>query len=433
MAYTFLRAQGHATGDSLVEAGSHRDRAHRAARAPRSSAWRCTAAGRSPRHDRARRQRARRGHASTIPAGKKGVDIGPASIALYKHRDRQGAHALLERPHGHLRGRRVQQGHDGDRRTRWPKAEPSPSSAAATRSRRSRARVGATTSPTSRPAAAPRSSSSRGVTLPVSRCSSNEEEHGTPALLAGNWKMHATRPETTALIDGITEARRSAAIATSSSPRPSPRSRPRRAPSSAPASASPRQNLHTEPKGAFTGRDRRRDVEGRRLRLRRSSATPSAASTSTRPTSWCAPEDRRRHARRPEGDRLHRRDAPRARGRQHAAGDRAPGARRPRRTLSREAVANLVIAYEPVWAIGTGKTATPEQAEEVHAVIRSLLQEFAGDNGADAVRILYGGSVKADNIDALMAQPNIDGASSAAPASTPPRSVASSRSNRSPR
>src|SRR6185503_11390957 len=78
--------------------------------------------------------------------------------------------------------------------------------------------------------------------------------------------------------------------------------------------------------------------------------------------------------------------------------------------LSREAVRNLVLAYEPVWAIGTGRTATPEQAEEVHAVIRALLREFAGDNGADAVRILYGGSVKADNIDALMAQPNIDGA-----------------------
>jgi triosephosphate isomerase len=78
--------------------------------------------------------------------------------------------------------------------------------------------------------------------------------------------------------------------------------------------------------------------------------------------------------------------------------------------LSRETVRGLVIAYEPVWAIGTGKTATPEQAEEVHATIRVLLREFAGDTGAEAVRIVYGGSVKADNIDALMAEPNIDGA-----------------------
>jgi triosephosphate isomerase len=78
--------------------------------------------------------------------------------------------------------------------------------------------------------------------------------------------------------------------------------------------------------------------------------------------------------------------------------------------FSREVVRGLIIAYEPVWAIGTGKTATPGQAEEVHAAIRALLREFAGDNGAETVRILYGGSVKADNIDALMAQPNIDGA-----------------------
>jgi triosephosphate isomerase len=62
-----------------------------------------------------------------------------------------------------------------------------------------------------------------------------------------------------------------------------------------------------------------------------------------------------------------------------------------------------------VWAIGTGKTATPEQAEEVHAAVRALLRELAGEAGSEAVRVLYGGSVKPDNIDSLMAQPNIDG------------------------
>ncbi len=75
-----------------------------------------------------------------------------------------------------------------------------------------------------------------------------------------------------------------------------------------------------------------------------------------------------------------------------------------------EADENLVVAYEPVWAIGTGKTATSEQAQEVHATIRTLLRELAGDAGSEAVRLLYGGSVKADNIDTLMAQPDIDGA-----------------------
>ena len=78
--------------------------------------------------------------------------------------------------------------------------------------------------------------------------------------------------------------------------------------------------------------------------------------------------------------------------------------------FSRDVVRGLTIAYEPVWAIGTGKTATPEQAQEVHAAIRTLLKELAGEAGSETVRVLYGGSVKADNIDTLMAQPDIDGA-----------------------
>ena len=72
--------------------------------------------------------------------------------------------------------------------------------------------------------------------------------------------------------------------------------------------------------------------------------------------------------------------------------------------------AKVVVAYEPVWAIGTGKTATPAQAQEAHAFLRKLLKELWGDGGADAVRILYGGSVKPENISDLMREPNIDGA-----------------------
>ena len=71
---------------------------------------------------------------------------------------------------------------------------------------------------------------------------------------------------------------------------------------------------------------------------------------------------------------------------------------------------DVVIAYEPVWAIGTGKVATPDQAEEVHGEIRAILADLGGTDVAAGMRILYGGSVKPDNIDALMRQPDVDGA-----------------------
>ena len=70
----------------------------------------------------------------------------------------------------------------------------------------------------------------------------------------------------------------------------------------------------------------------------------------------------------------------------------------------------VVIAYEPVWAIGTGKVATPEQAQEVHAFIRSEIAKKHGKPVADVLRILYGGSVKPDNVKGLMALPDVDGA-----------------------
>jgi triosephosphate isomerase (TIM) len=74
------------------------------------------------------------------------------------------------------------------------------------------------------------------------------------------------------------------------------------------------------------------------------------------------------------------------------------------------AAARLVIAYEPVWAIGTGRTATPAQAQEVHAHIRARLTDRLGVVAADAIRIQYGGSVKPSNAEALMAEKDIDGA-----------------------
>jgi triosephosphate isomerase len=227
-------------------------------------------------------------------------------------------------------------------------------------------------------------------------------------LLAGNWKMHATRPETTALIDGIKEAAASARDrdVVVAPPFTALETAARALAGTTIGLAA--QNLHTEPKGAFTGEiagEMLKDVgcgfvivghSERRQYFNESNEMVrqkiGAALRADLKAIVCVGETLRER----EGDNtlpVIERQV-----REGLAG------------LSRDAVKNLILAYEPVWAIGTGKTATPEQAEEVHGAIRGLLREFVGDNGADAVRILYGGSVKADNIDALMAQPNIDGA-----------------------
>lgn len=77
--------------------------------------------------------------------------------------------------------------------------------------------------------------------------------------------------------------------------------------------------------------------------------------------------------------------------------------------VSDTAAENVVIAYEPVWAIGTGKTATPEMAQEVHQAIRNVLVSLFGEAKADRLRILYGGSMKPENAGELLAQPDVDG------------------------
>ncbi len=77
--------------------------------------------------------------------------------------------------------------------------------------------------------------------------------------------------------------------------------------------------------------------------------------------------------------------------------------------ITAEQASSVVIAYEPVWAIGTGEVASPENAQEVCAAVRGVVAELYSDAVADAVRVLYGGSVKADNVAATMAQPDVDG------------------------
>lgn len=78
--------------------------------------------------------------------------------------------------------------------------------------------------------------------------------------------------------------------------------------------------------------------------------------------------------------------------------------------VTAEHAARIVIAYEPIWAIGTGRTATPEQAQTVHAAIRETVGDMLGRETAEAMRVLYGGSVTAENVDSLLSKPDIDGA-----------------------
>ena len=75
----------------------------------------------------------------------------------------------------------------------------------------------------------------------------------------------------------------------------------------------------------------------------------------------------------------------------------------------KEEIEKLIVAYEPIWAIGTGETASPEQAQEMHAVIRRLLAKYLGEGGASEISILYGGSVKGNNAKEIFSNPDIDG------------------------
>lgn len=104
------------------------------------------------------------------------------------------------------------------------------------------------------------------------------------------------------------------------------------------------------------------------------------------------------------GERLEERDANRA---EEVVGEQLAGGLR---NLTASDASRIITAYEPVWAIGTGRTATPETAEQMHAFIRSRVREMFGDTVAEEMRILYGGSVKPDNIASLMDEANIDGA-----------------------
>jgi triosephosphate isomerase len=227
-------------------------------------------------------------------------------------------------------------------------------------------------------------------------------------LIAGNWKMHTTRAEATALIEALKPA---AAVARDrevvvAPPYTALESAARALAGGAIGLAA--QNLHWEPRGAYTGEiagEMLKDVGCTYVIIGHSERRQYFGETNE--TVRQKIEAAVRAGLKPIvclGETLREREG----------GNTLPVIERQVRDglvgFGRDVVRNLVIAYEPVWAIGTGRTASPEQAEEVHAAIRRLLRELAGETGGEAVRILYGGSVKADNVDSLMAQPNIDGA-----------------------
>ena len=168
------------------------------------------------------------------------------------------------------------------------------------------------------------------------------------------------------------------------------------------------QNLHPEPQGAFTGEvsaamlasvgcrwvivghSERRDLFGEKDAFLNKKLR-AALAAGLRPI-LCV------------GEHLEDRDAGRA------AEVVSTQVRACLEHFSAEDMERVTIAYEPVWAIGTGRTATPQQANEMHAMIRALLRELFGAEVAGATRILYGGSVKPSNAKALVAEPDIDGA-----------------------
>lgn len=225
-------------------------------------------------------------------------------------------------------------------------------------------------------------------------------------VLAGNWKMNLTVADGLALYAAVAEgARRHPSLSFLLFP-PATALHPlagARRPDDPKLGG---QNCHSEPKGAFTGElsaEQLREAGAEYLLVGHSERRRLFCESDTQCrqkllAAWragltpilCVGETLAERERRETRDVL---------------------ARQIRRALEGASPrAALLVAYEPVWAIGTGKTATPAQAEEVHADIRSLLAELFGQACASRTIIQYGGSVKADNAHELLSQPNIDGA-----------------------
>jgi triosephosphate isomerase len=227
-------------------------------------------------------------------------------------------------------------------------------------------------------------------------------------LIVGNWKMHGTRAEAEQLLSALLaqlapSPEREVAVAP---PFTALETAARLVAGSAVRLAA--QNLYWEPHGAFTG-----EISG--PMLKELGCTYVIIGHSERRQYFGETDEqvarKVRAAQRDGlvpivcvGETLEERE----RGATLAViGRQVRGALRGQQPL---AIVSLVVAYEPVWAIGTGRTATPAQAQDVHAAIRAMLADLSHCETANATRILYGGSVKPENIDGLMAEADIDGA-----------------------
>lgn len=237
-------------------------------------------------------------------------------------------------------------------------------------------------------------------------------------LLAGNWKMHGTRSETERLLSALTQAlggidpaQREIVVA----PPFSVLETAARLLAGTPIRLAA-QNLHWEPHGAFTG-----EVSG--PMLKEAGCAYVILGHSERRQYFAETDEsvarKVRAARRDGllpivcvGESLEERES----GATLAVIDRQIRGALQDSDLDQDldqdpaALTDLVIAYEPIWAIGTGRSATPDQAQEVHVAIRATLGSLTSPATADTTRLLYGGSVKPDTVDDLMAQPDIDGA-----------------------
>jgi triosephosphate isomerase len=231
---------------------------------------------------------------------------------------------------------------------------------------------------------------------------------GRAPLIAGNWKMHGTRHDAVALAGGIRAALagvtgREVLVAPPFTALGAVADVLRNSPVMLAA-----QNLHWESKGAFTG-------EVSAAMVRESGCTHVIIGHSERRQYFAETDEsvaKKTAAAQASGltpivcvgETLEQREAG------HTLGVIEQQLRRGLLGRNGAAIRALVIAYEPVWAIGTGRVATPGQAQEVHAFIRRMLGELGGAAAERDCRVLYGGSVKPDNIDDLMRQPDIDGA-----------------------